>query len=86
MPNATAASKLTSTETIRGKLRDEAVIRIAQAVTTHPRHNQLFKTLAGLYAWIDRAQQHYLNEIDRIGPTEARTQLRRIVNDVALVG
>ena len=81
-----AASNLTSSETVRGKLRADAVLRIAQAISAHPRFERLFRSLDGVYAWTDRAQQHYLNEIDRIGPTKARAQLGRIVNDVALIG
>ena len=79
-------SGITSSETIRGKLRTEAVVRLAQAVIQHPRAERLFQGLDGFYAWIDRAQQHYLDEIDRLGPTKARQQVSRIVNDVALIG
>lgn len=86
MSDLITTNGLTTSETIRGKLRDEAVIRIAQTVTTHPRFEQLFQSLDGVYAWIDRAQRQYLNEIDRIGPTKARLQIRRIVNEVALIG
>jgi hypothetical protein len=79
-------STLTSSETIRGKLRSDAIIRIAQAASDHPRAEQLFTTLADHYAWLQRAQAHYLAEIDRLGPTKARRQVRRIVNEVALIG
>lgn len=67
------------------KLTSEAVDRIANTINRHPRFNQLFTGLDGLYAWSDRAQQYYLSEIDRIGPTKARLQIRRIVNEVALI-
>lgn len=76
----------TTSQTIRGKLTAQAVINVANAVQQHPRFDRLFTGLDGLYAWIERAQAYYLSEIDRIGPTKARRQLGRIVNDVALIG
>ena len=77
---------LTSQTTVTGKLTAEAVIRVADAVTQHPRFDRLYASLDALHAWIERAQAHYLSEIDRIGPTKARAQLGRIVNEVALIG
>lgn len=76
----------TTSQTIRGKLTTQAVIRIANTVQQHPRFDRLYTGLDGLYAWLERAQQHYLSEIDRIGPTKAHRQMRRIVNEVALIG
>ncbi len=77
---------LTSSETLNGKLRDEAIVRIARLIDAHPRTSKLATTLEAWYAWSDRAQARYLSEIDRLGPTKARAQLRRIVNEVALIG
>lgn len=68
------------------KLGSEDIIRIAEAVNRHPRFDRLYTGVDGLYAWLERAQQHYLTQIDRVGPTKAREQIRRIVNEVALIG
>lgn len=71
---------------VRRQLGFETVIRIANAISAHPRFERLFDGLDGLYAWTDRADAHYLAEVERIGPTKAGQQIRRIVNEVALVG
>ena len=71
---------------IRRKLGSDTIIRIANAALRHPRFDRLFVSLDVLDAWLERAQAHYLREVDRIGPTKARAQIRRIVNEVALVG
>ncbi len=76
----------TTANAIRRALGSETVIRIADAIGAHPRFDRLFVNLPTLYAWSDRAVLHYVAEVDRIGPTKARQQLCRIVNDVALVG
>ena len=70
----------------RRKIGEATVIRIVQAISAHPRFERLFVDLPTLYAWDDRAALHYAAEVDRIGPTKAQQQIRRIVNDVALVG
>lgn len=79
---------ITETEraAIRRSIGSDNLIRIATAVQDHPRFTELYDGLDGLYAWLERAQAHYLNEIDRIGPTKARLQVARIVNEVALIG
>jgi hypothetical protein len=81
-----ADQKVTATADILRQLGDENIRRISRAIDAHPRFNKLFTGLDGLYAWSERAETHYLSEIQRIGPTEARKQIGRIVNQVALVG
>jgi hypothetical protein len=77
---------LTTSQTLRGKLTGQAVVLVANTIRQHPRFDRIYNGLDGLYGWLERAQAHYLSEIHRIGPTKARRQLGRIVNEVALIG